>query len=110
MIPKKDLDKLYNRENKSMQEIALLLGCSQGRVRYWMNVHGLSRKTISEAVYIKSNPHGDPFLLKLPSNLEEMKLFGIGIGLYWGEGTKASKSSVRLGNTDPELICTFILF
>lgn len=34
----------------------------------------------------------------------------MGIGLYWGEGNKANKYSVRLGNTDPELINIFIKF
>lgn len=37
-------------------------------------------------------------------------LFGIGIGLYWGEGTKANKYSIRLGNTDPELHKIFLKF
>lgn len=110
MIPKKDLERLYNRDGKSMKEIAHVLGYSQSKVCYWMNAHGLKRKSISEAVYIKSNPNGDPFLLRMPINKEEAKLFGIGIGLYWGEGTKASKSSVRLGNTDPDLILVFVLF
>ena len=32
------------------------------------------------------------------------------MGLYWGEGTKADKKSVRLGNTDPMLIEKFIEF
>ena len=35
---------------------------------------------------------------------------GLGAGLYWGEGTKAKKGSVRLGNTDPQLILKFIEF
>jgi hypothetical protein len=34
----------------------------------------------------------------------------MGIGLYWGEGTKANKASIRLGNTDPKLLNTFIQF
>ena len=37
-------------------------------------------------------------------------MFGLGLGLYWGEGTKANKSSVRLGNSNPYLIKTFINF
>jgi hypothetical protein len=34
----------------------------------------------------------------------------VGIGLYWGEGNKANKYAVRLGNTDPELIKVFMKF
>jgi 1-acyl-sn-glycerol-3-phosphate acyltransferase len=37
-------------------------------------------------------------------------LFGLGLGLYWGEGTKANKSAVRLGNTDAGLLNIFIKF
>ena len=34
----------------------------------------------------------------------------MGIGLYWGEGTKANKNTVRLGNSDPIILRTFIKF
>ena len=34
----------------------------------------------------------------------------MGLGLYWGEGTKASKNAVRLGNSDPALLRKFIDF
>lgn len=37
-------------------------------------------------------------------------MFGLGIGLYWGEGNKSNKLSVRIGNTDPRLIKAFIRF
>lgn len=32
------------------------------------------------------------------------------MGLYWGEGTKANEYSIRLGNSDPELIKAFMRF
>jgi hypothetical protein len=35
---------------------------------------------------------------------------GVGIGLYWGEGNKVAKNSIRLGNTDPKLIRKFLDF
>lgn len=37
-------------------------------------------------------------------------LFIAGIMLYWGEGDKATKSKVRLVNTDPEMIKLFVFF
>ncbi len=37
-------------------------------------------------------------------------LFIAGLMLYWGEGDKATKSQVRLANTDPELIKFFVFF
>ncbi len=40
----------------------------------------------------------------------DAELLGMGLGLYWGEGTKSNKHSVRLGNTDPALLRTFVRF
>lgn len=36
--------------------------------------------------------------------------YGLGMGLYWGEGTKSNLMEVRLGNTDPVLIRIFLTF
>ncbi len=110
MIPKKKLEQLYSNEGKSMQEIADLLCCSVSGIQYWIKKYQIKTRSISDAVYLKNNPNGDPFLFKKPGSFEKAVLFGLGIGLYWGEGTKANKTSVRLGNTDPALIETFIVF
>jgi len=93
-----------------MQEIAKTLGYSVNKVAYWMTKHGIPRRSISEAVYVKMNPKGDPFRVRKPNSINEAMLFGMGLGLYWGEGTKASKNTVRLGNSDPALIQTFVRF
>ncbi len=37
-------------------------------------------------------------------------LFIAGVSIYWGEGDRVSKSSVRLGNTDPSMIRLFVKF
>lgn len=110
MITKEILDYLYNKQKFSMKQIAVKLGCSINKVSYWMQYYDFPRRSISEGVYVKHNPLGDPFLFKRPGTKEEEFLFGLGLGLYWGEGTKANKYSVRLGNTDPKLIEYFILF
>ncbi|MDP2838049.1 MAG: hypothetical protein Q8O53_02120 [Candidatus Moranbacteria bacterium] len=110
MITKKKLEQLYSNEGKSMQEIANALCCSVSGVQYWIRKYKIKTRSISDAVYLKNNPNGDPFLFKKPDSFERAILFGLGIGLYWGEGTKANKTSVRLGNTDPALIETFIVF
>lgn len=75
-----------------------------------MDKHQIKRRTISEAIYQKANPNGDPFEIKPIKTIEDAKLFGLGVGLYWGEGTKANKYEVRLGNTDPDLLNNFIKF
>ncbi len=39
-----------------------------------------------------------------------MFLFGLGLGIYWGEGDKISKNAVRVANSDPAIIRMFIKF
>jgi hypothetical protein len=110
MIDKNTLLEMYRDEHKSMQDIADKLNCSLHRVAYWMNKHKIKIRSYSEASYLKHNPHGDPFKFRKPKNFKEAELFGLGLGLYWGEGTKASKYAIRLGNTDPLLIKYFMDF
>lgn len=110
MIPKEKLRYLYKNRKKSQQEIAKIFGCSFSKVRYWVDKYRIQTRSISEAIYTKHNPRGDPFKVKKPKNMKEAVLFGLGLGLYWGEGTKANLDSVRLGNTDPKLIKKFIEF
>ena len=94
----------------STAAIARTFVCSQHKVNYWLRKHGIQKRTISEAVYLKNNPQGDPFSISSPRTKKEAVLFGIGLGLYWGEGNKANKNAVRLGNSDPALIKVFVRF
>jgi hypothetical protein len=110
MLPRWKLKKMYVDDGKSMKEIADSLGCSINKVRYWMDRLDIRRRSISDAVYLRNHPNGDPFKFEKPKNLAEAELLGFGLGLYWGEGTKADKNSVRLGNTDPILIAKSIEF
>lgn len=93
-----------------MKEISNKTSWSYRRVTYWMNKYNIPRRTQSEATYVKRNPKGDPFKIKNKLTPEEMELKGLGLGLYWGEGTKKDKCSIRLGNSDPKLIKKFIEF
>lgn len=110
VLSRPEITRLYKEEKKSVQEIADMLGCSQGKINYWMQKWGIPKRTLSEATYVKRNPHGDPFSFKKPKTREESFLFGLGLGLYWGEGNKKNKTAVRLGNVDPHLILLFIRF
>jgi hypothetical protein len=110
ILSRKKLARLYIKQSKSVQEIADIFRCSPNKIRYWMEKFNIETRSISEAIYRKNNPHGDPFKIKYPSKLKEAILFGLGLGLYWGEGTKADKVSVRLGNSDRDLIKKFIDF
>ena len=106
----KKLKKLYIKNKKSSFEIAKILNISETGVNYWLKKFKIQKRTLSEAIYVKHNPAGDPFKIISPKNLDEAKLFGLGVGLYWGERTKADKGSVRLGNSDPALMRVFIKF
>ena len=110
MISEEYLLKNYCIEGWSVSDIASELHCSQSKVTYWLHKYNITKRTISEAIYLKSNPDGDPFRVKKLKTKEDWFLYGLGLGLYWGEGTKSNKHTVRLGNTDPNLIKKFIKF
>lgn len=110
MITKEILNKLYCLDKLSMMEISKSLGCSHNQIVYWMKKHKIERRSISDAIYQQHNPNGDPFRIQPIDTIDKAKLFGLGIGLYWGEGNKANKYAVRLGNTDAELLNIFIKF
>lgn len=109
-IEKGKLALLYINEFKSINEIARTFECSPNKIKYWLVKHNIPRRSISEALFRKNYPNGDPFKFMEPRTVEEGIIYGLGIALYWGEGTKMNKSSVRLGNTDPILIRTFMNF
>jgi len=109
-VDKNLLTELYINGKKSSAEIAEIFGCSQHKVNYWINKQGIPKRSISEAIYQKRNPAGDPFNIKPVRNTVDAQFFGLGLGLYWGEGNKRNKHSIRLGNTDPLIIRKFTKF
>ena len=110
-IPSKELlVTLYVKRKKSAKEVSRLLNCSEHKIHYWLDRYRIFQRSISDALYIKHNPNGDPFRVNRPKTIKAGILFGLGIGLYWGEGTRRNKNSIRLGNTDPKLIRKFIEF
>lgn len=104
---KEKIVNLYQR-GLSMQEIADKMEWSLHKVSYWLDKCNISRRSPSEATYLKRNPNGDPFKIKNKLNENEILLKGLGLGIYWGEGDKSlNNTSVRVGNTDPFLIKKF---
>jgi hypothetical protein len=104
------LHDLYVEQGHSVAEIARILACSQSKINYRLAKYGIAKRSISEAIYKKKNPNGDPFVEWKPISTADWYLWGLGLGLYWGEGTKRNSHEVRLGNTDPALVNTFIQF
>lgn len=107
-----DRDQLFRLYSSGllMMDIAKKYEVSPHKVVYWMKKYAISRRSRSEATYTKKHPSGDPFKFAPPRDVATAQLLGMGLGLYWGEGTKANLTSVRLCNTDPQLIKTFIIF
>ena len=110
MITKEILNRLYCVKKLSMMEISKKLNCSHNQVVYWMKKYKIKRRSISDAIYQQHNPNGDPFQIQTIDTIEKAKLYGLGIGIYWGEGNKTNKYSIRLGNTDAKLLNIFISF
>ena len=106
----KELNHLYVEGGLSASQIACVLNCSNNKVNYWLEKHGIKKRSISEAVYRLKNPSGDPFLIKEPRNQDDSLLLGLGLGLYWGEGLKRGRGGMRLTNTDPHLVRKFMEF
>ena len=110
LVKKELLESLYLDKKFSVSQIAEKLGYSHTGINYLFKKFNIKKRTIGESIYLKWNPKGDPFEVALPQTPEDYFLFGLGLGLFWGEGTKRSPHSVRLGNTDPDLIKVFVIF
>jgi hypothetical protein len=111
MIPTLEfLKSQYSDNGMSAKDIAKLSQCSENKIHYWLKKYNIPKRSISDATYLKLNPSGNPFKFNAPRTDEAWFLYGLGIGLYWGEGNKANTHAVRLGNTDPALIKYFLLF
>lgn len=103
------IKQLYS-EGRSAAEIGGDLGVSWRKVIYIMDKYGIKRRSRSEAIYCKHNPDGDPFKIKQKLSVEQKCLKALALGLYWGEGSKYNPISIRLVNSDPSLLRTFIRF
>ncbi len=106
-LAKELLEDLYQSKFLSVQKIADSLMVSRASVNKSLIQHQITLRTKSETAYLQ---HGKKFEIKKQLNQEETILYGIGLGLYWGEGNKVDEYSVQLGNTDPSIILTFVKF
>lgn len=101
---------LYVEQKLSSKQIARLAGCSEGGINHRLAKLNIQKRDMSEAMYVRSNPDGDPFSIRIPVTAQDWQLFGLGLGLYWGEGTKVDMDSVRICNSDPRLLIAFMKF
>lgn len=104
------ISELYTHKGMSVSQIADYLGCSQNKVNYWLEKVGIQKRSISEALCVRRHGLGGGFSIKEKMTADDLKLYGLGVGIYWGEGNKRNRHTVRVGNTDPQLMTTFIEF
>lgn len=110
LVSDEAIRELYVEQKLSVRQIAELARCSQNAIRDHLKKMGVERRSVSEAIYALKNPDGDPFKWRMPLTAEEWQLFGMGLGLYWGEGNKRNKQAIRICNTDSRLLKAFMDF
>lgn len=94
----------------SANEIAAKSGISEHKVNYWLSKMKVKKRTISEAIYLRSNKGGDPFSIVTEPEVSDPLLYGLGVGIYVGEGEKVSKHNIRVANGDFRVILAFRRF
>lgn len=113
------------REGKSNKEIAKQLGVSPSSVSLWCRdiiltaeqAKNLKTRQIAAGYrgrMIGAATNRDKRLAKIENarqeafsnitSLSKDSLFYIGLGLYWGEGTKSGSGSLAVANSDPRVI------
>lgn len=113
------------KQEMSYSQIKQRLGISKSTLSGWLKDYPLSKERISElrdnneqrieryrntmrkkhdarlqAVYEKERKDILP--------LNDREIFILGLGLYWGEGTKLYNATLSISNTDPSIIKFFI--
>jgi hypothetical protein len=99
------LEELYVQRGLSAQEIANRLSVSQNKIVYWMDRHGLPRRSRHAAGYLKHNPNGEKFRISQGNR----ELFVAGVALYLGEGDKTNPSLI-VTNSDVRVLKLWVRF
>jgi hypothetical protein len=104
-VSKDLLQELYFQRGLSAQEIADRLSVSYHKIAYWMDRHGLERRSQHEASYLRHNPGGKKFTL----DQSDRELFVAGVALYIGEGDKTNPSLI-VTNSDARVLKLWVRF
>lgn len=110
MLGEKTLQKCYYDKKLSMVDTARVLNVTPATVAYWMRRHDFKRRSISEGVYVKQNPSGDPFNIRTQLTEKDKELLVVGLMLYWAEGSRRNKHVVQLANLDNRMLLLFLEF
>ena len=82
MLKREILEKYYLTERKSSRQISVLLKCSEHKVNYWIDKYKIKKRSISDSLYVRCNPSGNPFELNKLLNKDKNFIYGLGLGLY----------------------------
>jgi hypothetical protein len=104
------LRRLYIGEGLSAKQIADRLQVPESKIVYWLRKHKVPKRTVSEAIYRRINPQGDPFDIKPKLSRSEAKLKVAGLVLWATEGSPNFKDGVFASNSNPALIRVFVDF
>lgn len=113
MISKRQLEMLYWQRRKTLNAIGKQHGVSGTAVWKWMRHHGLTRRTVSQAMFIRHNPT-PPFRLGSLSPEQEF-LRCVATVLYWCEGTHRDKRgkplyTLTFTNADEQALAVWVRF
>jgi hypothetical protein len=101
---------MYLIEGLSAKQIADKLGVAEAKIVYWLRKYEIPKRSLSEAIYRRVNPNGDPFSLKTDLSPDEEKLKAAGLMLWVTEGSLKDKAEVYTSNSNPNLIRLFVEF
>ena len=103
--------RMYLEDKLSAAQIGERVQLSTGKVRYILTRNGIPKRSLNEAITQVNITrfHKVPFRLRPNLSVGENDLKVTGIMLYWGEGAKTG-GSLKLANSNPELIKAFLLF
>lgn len=122
---------LLRRQGKSYREITTQLGVAQSTLSNWFKGVDFSEAIRDELTKTAAKNNGQrlkelgrvrgialavQYEQAEKEALKDMKLyrniplFTTALGLYWSEGDKTSKATIRVGNTNPALLQVFMAF
>lgn len=125
----KELARKLRKEGNSIKEIEKIVGVSRSSISVWvrdielneqqksdLNRKGQSSETREKRRLTRlrnETRRRSVFLrngIQMINELQAIDMFALGLGLYWGEGTKTGRGRIELSNADPRVIQLFLHF
>jgi len=98
---------LYLAKGKSVKQIAMQFGISNYAVVTCLRKAGVQIRSRSQALRVLYKTH-TPICSGF--KFSDELLIGLGIGIYLGEGSKNTKHTIKVANTNPDILRLAIKF